>query len=156
MVCTAVVGIHKPTYHGPGRTVARPRGTLSIVTDETEETHLKVYDGDREIRFTGTTLGHASSYPGRDPNKVRWIELSVYKTKGGNYVVAGVGRTNVPGERERRWAHVCEEPEGAIEALHLYDRDGVKYLTRTAREALAQACAQDAALRDAFMVTHIE
>jgi hypothetical protein len=123
------------------------------MTDETEETTLKVYDGDREIRFTGELLGHASS---QRPGKERWIELSIHLTKGGNYIVAGIGRTDVPGERERRWAHVCEEPGGVIEAMHLYDRDSVRYLTRTARECLAQACTRDTALRDAFMVQHVE
>lgn len=114
---------------------------------------LSVYDGDREIRFTGELLGESSS---EKPGKNRWIAMQIFRTSGGKYIVAGCGKTLIPGEVERRWAHVCEEPEGAVEALHLYDRDGVRYMTRTAREALAQACTQDPRLRDAFMVQYVD
>src|SRR4051794_28044646 len=100
------------------------------MTDPTEDDDvLKVYDEDgREIRFRGELIGGATSHR---PGKERWIEMSVHRTEGGNFIVSGVGRTTIPGEVERFWAHVCEEPEGVVEALHLYDRDGVRYLTRT-------------------------
>jgi hypothetical protein len=136
-----------------------PRVTwyLDHMTDETEGqpadmTSVIAEDG-REIRFHGDRLGYASSHWA---GKNRWIEMSIYKTRGGKYVIAGVGCTNVPGEVQRNWAHVCEDPEGAIESLYLYDEDGVRYMTRTAREALTQACAQDPALRDAYMVETID
>lgn len=116
-------------------------------------TRHSVFDGEREIRFEGERLGHSSSHR---PQKERWIEMALFKTRGGKYIVSGVGMTTIPGETERHWAHVCEAPEGAIESMHLIDRDGVKYLTRTARTTLLQACAADPALRDAYLVETVD
>jgi hypothetical protein len=114
---------------------------------------LSVSDGDREIRFEGVLLGESSSHrSGKD----RWIEISIHKTNGGKYVVAGTGCTSVEGETERHWAHVSETPQGCLESLHLYDNDGVRYLTRTAKVALAQACALDEKLRDSYMIQTID
>jgi hypothetical protein len=114
---------------------------------------FSVSDGEREMRFEGVLLGASSS---ARPGKDRWIEMSIHKTNGGKYIIAGVGKTNVQGETERHWAHVAETPEGAIECLHLYDGDGVRYLTRTAKIALASACAQDEKLRSAYLVETID
>lgn len=112
-----------------------------------------VNDGDREIRFEGELLGASSSHR---PGKPRWIEISIFKTNGGKYIVAGIGRTTLDGEDERNWAHVSETPRGCLESLHLYDSDGVRYLTRTAKVALAAACSLDEQLRDAYMVEVID
>lgn len=112
-----------------------------------------VYDGERQLQFAGALLGHASSARG---GKSRWIEISLHKTNGGKYIISGVGRTTVKGETDRRWAHVSDTPQGAIECLHLFDSDGVRYLTRTAKLALADACAQDERLRDAYMFEVID
>lgn len=112
-----------------------------------------VYDDDRQFQFSGTLLGHASS--GR-AGKSRWIEISLHKTNGGKYIVSGIGRTTIKNETERRWAHVSDTPQGAIECLHLFDSDGVRYLTRTAKIALAEACSLDERLRDAYMIEVID
>ena len=49
-------------------------------------------DGARRIRFEGIELASSSSeYPG----KPRWIEFTLYKTKGGQYVLYRVGRSYV-------------------------------------------------------------
>lgn len=114
---------------------------------------VSVYDGEREIRFHGSLLGHSSSHR---PHKDRWIEMFIYRTRGGKYIVAGIGKTNIPGETERHWAHVCEAPEGAVESMHLIDSDHVKYLTRTARETLLEACDHDEELRQAYLVEIVE
>lgn len=112
-----------------------------------------VYDGERQLQFAGQLLGHASS--GRS-GKSRWIEISLHKTNGGKYIVSGRGCTTVSGETERNWAHVSDTPQGAIESLYLFDSDGVRYLTRTAKIALTDACALDERLRDAYMVEVID
>lgn len=112
-----------------------------------------VHDGEREYQFEGVVLGESSSHrSGKD----RWIEISIFKTNGGKYIVAGVGKTTVTGETERHWAHVADQPEGCIESLHLYDGDGVRYLTRTAKVALATAITLDDRLRAAYLVETIE
>lgn len=117
------------------------------------ESHVVLGDEEREIRFVGEILGSASSF--RD-DKERWIEMTIYRTRGGKYVVAGVGKTTVQGETERNWAHVIEEPIGVIEAMYLRDRDGVWYLTRTAKTAIERACSLDPRLRDAYRVEVVD
>lgn len=124
----------------------------ATVTAMTDDAHV-VFDGEREIRFRGVLLGESSSH---QSGKTRWIELSIYRTTGGNYIVAGVGRSTVPGETTRCWAHVCESAQGALESLYMYDGDQVRYLTRTAKEAITTAMADDAALREAYLVETVD
>lgn len=51
-----------------------------------------VRDRGRLIDFEGTMLGSGSSF---SQGKPRWFEVSIYKTVGGKYVVAGAGRSRV-------------------------------------------------------------
>lgn len=105
----------------------------------TMQKHLVEDDG-RNITFTGEELAHASSdYAG----KVRWIEFTLFRTRGGSYVLHRVGRSRKEGETDRHWATVSETAAGVIETLYLKDDDGVWYLTNVARTLL-----HDAALRD--------
>jgi hypothetical protein len=101
----------------------------------------------RELEFEGTLLGSASS---RRDDSERWAEVEIYRTVNGRYIVAGFGKTLRPGERERRWAHVCEEAVGVIETLYREDSDGVRYLTRVNREAIREAACHDDELARAF------
>lgn len=124
-----------------------------MTTDATDDTQHSVYDGDRELQFVGRLLGMASS---EAPGKARWAELRLYRTRSNRYILAGTGRTRVPGESERRWAHVSETPQGIIESLYMYDNDNVKYLTRLARNVLDQAMLHDQDLARAFRVEVID
>jgi hypothetical protein len=54
-----------------------------------------VTDADGNVTFTGDLLGHASSKPAWGDDALRWTEISIYKTQGGQYVVHKVGRTTV-------------------------------------------------------------
>lgn len=47
----------------------------------------------RVTRFTGTLLSHQSSR--REDDQLRWTEISIYRTDGGNYIVHKVGRSRV-------------------------------------------------------------
>lgn len=51
-----------------------------------------VSDQGRRLDFEGKRLGSGSSF---SDSKARWFEVEIYKTIGGNYVVAGVGRSRV-------------------------------------------------------------
>lgn len=107
---------------------------------------------DREVSFIGQLLGTASSFR---PSKDRWFELSIYKTEGGNYVIAGAGKTTVSGEDDRCWVKISETAVGAVEALHQYDDDGVRYLTHVARTALEESCLLDEALCAEFKLQRV-
>src|SRR4029078_8858971 len=75
-----------------------------------------VQDRDHEIQFDGELLAEISS---RTDDKKRWIELRLFRTVGGSYVLAGTGMSIVDGESNRRWAEISDEPEGVIEFLYL-------------------------------------
>ena len=110
-------------------------------------------NGEQSFNLRGWLLGSASS---RTAGKVRWSEISIYKTVGGSYVVAGCGRTVAAGEDDRYWAQVCERPQGVIERLHMFDRDGSRYIPHTSKIALQQARDADRDLDQAFLVQTVD
>ena len=112
-----------------------------------------IRDRERLIEFSGTMLGSASSDTG---NKVRWIEISIYMTEGGKYIVSGVGKTSVEYETDRPWAHVCTTAKGVIKVLTMSDKSGTEYLTNTARDAIDQCCMVDSDMRDAYYTETID
>ena len=123
---------------------------------------IEVKNRARTIAFTGELIAEAKSVPKKVGSSSlgelgeRWTETRIYRTSGGNYVVAGVGKSTVPGETDRPWAHVSESAEGVVESLHAVDADGVRYLTHVNTDALEQAGAVDPDIRAAFMHERIE
>lgn len=115
-------------------------------------TQHDLLDGDKRVRFTGLELASQSSFA---QGKPRWFELKIYRTEAGSYVISGAGRTTVPGEKDRCWVKVAGTAAGAVEALHQYDDDDVRYLTRVAQDALTQACELDDELCAEYQVQHI-
>lgn len=126
---------------------------IATTTPDTpiEETQVTTYtlkrDGDRNVVFDGLLLGEASS---QRQDQDRWFEARIFKTVGGTYVVAGVGRSTRLGETDRCWAETCATGAEVIGFLTRTDDDGVEYLTRTARDALTAAADLDDGIRDAF------
>lgn len=112
----------------------------------------EVCDEGRMIQFTGRALASVSS---ERPGKTRWIELALYITQAGSYVLAAVGKSTEPGEVDRPWVQVSDEPQGIIERLHLYDEGGARYIPRTSRELLVQAGRSDTAIARAFATERI-
>lgn len=110
-------------------------------------------DGDNEVTFFGERLATASSH---HPGKPRWFEVTIYRTETGKYVIAGAGKSAVAGETDRCWVKVSETASGAVEALHQYDDDGVRYLTNVSREALNSACAADDELCQEYRLQRIK
>jgi hypothetical protein len=102
---------------------------------------------DRKIQFVGEVIGSATTHA---PSKERWAEVQIFRTEGGSYVVAGVGRSTISGETDRRWAHSSGTPDGVIEALYLYDDDDVRYLPHVNKRALQQAAKNDRPISEAF------
>ena len=111
-----------------------------------------VPDRDREIQFDGELLGEISS---RTAIKERWIELALYRTDAGSYVLAGIGRSTVPGEHDRKWAEISDEPDGIIEFLYLTNDHSQRFLPNTARQLLTQAAKVDEKIRQAYFTQHV-
>lgn len=134
-------------------------------------------DGKRDLEFEGCQLSHASTYANGAP---RWFELTLYRTRAGKYIAAGVGRSDVEGETDRYWARVASDPEDLVHVLERdemkceecgnsgkkhgkcprcgstdFRRTGARYLSRTAQIALDLAAHEDDAI-DAAMVETVE
>lgn len=110
--------------------------------------NITVHGRDRDIAFYGELIGEATSYV---EGKQRWAEVRLYRTDTGAYVVAGVGRSTLPGETDWRWAEVCPSAEYAVDKLHVHDRANDEfYMPPTNRIALENAIVRDSGLREAY------
>lgn len=52
----------------------------------------QVQDGSRTLKFDGALLAFSTSYR---PGSPRWVEFSLYRTVGGQYVLSRVGETTL-------------------------------------------------------------
>jgi hypothetical protein len=128
----------------------------------TDMTYRRIDSEDADgnpITFEGRELGHASSK--RASHQPRWMEMTIFQTHGGHYVLEIVGMSNVPGDVTKQRAHVFENPEDVIEKMHSTHtcnvdcpspcpQVGRRYLTYTARECLFQAMEVDRGLNRAW------
>jgi len=95
-----------------------------VDNDNDKENDMKEYIVQRsnaaDLRFNGEIVAHTessannasgSSYSGQTG---RWSELTLYKTAGGKYVCAQIGRTQWQGEHDRYSGDVCETVQDVI------------------------------------------
>jgi len=101
-------------------------------------------DGDAKLRFVGEFVAQATS---RAVNAPRWTDHELYRTNGGKYVLATIGRTDRADERERHAAFVCATPVDVREAL----RRGNGRLTNVAKALLTAAEVHDPAFLDVLV-----
>jgi len=123
------------------------RATVSPMTER-----LEVQARDKAFSFIGELLGSATS---KTRGKPRWSEVYIYKTSDGEYVIAGKGCSSVPSEKDLTWAHVCGTPAAAVEQLHQYDDDDIRYITALSKRALFDAGDKDPALLAAFRTENL-
>lgn len=100
--------------------------------------HTVERDGERDLRFEGKLLAGASDREHSGPRNTRWTEIKIYKTAGGQYVVAIVGRTLWQDEFDTHDAIVCKTAGDVLAALsgdHGYLSLGAKNALREAAEA---------------------
>ena len=114
--------------------------------------HYQVRDGQRVMVFDGRRIARVSSHT---KGKQRWIELALYVTEAGTYVLHGCGRTIIPGEVDRSWVQLADDPEGIIDRLYLLNDTGAKYIPNTSRRLLEVASLHDARVRSAYTVQHV-
>jgi hypothetical protein len=55
-------------------------------------------------------------------------------------------------EKPIYWAQVCQNADGALESLAMYDQDGARYFTHVARKLIRDAAKHDMPIRDAYYV----
>ena len=117
-------------------------------------TVYRLRDRGRELDFEGELLASESSYA---PGKTRWLEVAIYKTVGGSYVVAGIGRSTRENESDREWAQSSTKANAIIERLKLRDDDGVWYIPATSLRAIKRAAELDEGIYEALYASeHID
>jgi hypothetical protein len=96
----------------------------------------EVRHGDGVIRFEGDKIATVSA---ELPSKPRWTEFTVYRTTAGEWILEGVGRSRVPGESDRSWSVISDDPIDIVDAITGSDT------SRLARRLLAESLARLAA-----------
>lgn len=101
------------------------------------------------LAFEGRELAFVSSQRVSQP-KDRWLEMRIFVTRAGSYVLEVVGQTSRPDEMVKARAKVFTDPAALIESLYKTDDSETRYLTYTARELMDIAAEHDAQLREAW------
>lgn len=109
---------------------------------------LRVRDGFETI--TGVLLGEASTYrPHKQANGKRWLDMKLYKTSDGEYVVYTIICSGIEEENRYRIRRT-RSAFAVIEFLTLL-REGKPYLPRDAALLLAEAANLDSDIREAYV-----
>jgi hypothetical protein len=100
---------------------------------------FKVRNGETVITFDGVKVAHVSA---ELPSKPRWSEFDLYVTSFGEFVLQGVGRSRVPGESDRAWAVISQDPVDVLDSIVGAD------VSRLAKRLIAESLV---ALRDTLV-----
>ena len=86
-----------------------------------DQEHKLTRDGNIPLAFRGSLVAEAGDkwHGGKERN--RWIDLRLYRTRAGAYVVERVLRTMWQGEQDVHEAVVCESAEVVVEAIRGWD-----------------------------------
>jgi hypothetical protein len=102
---------------------------------------FEVRNRESVITFEGVKLAHVSA---ELPSKPRWSEFDLYLTTFGEFILQGVGRTRVPGETDRHWTVISQDPVDVLDSIVGND------VSRLAKRLIAESLL---ALRDTLAVT---
>lgn len=112
-----------------------------------------VFDESRQLHFTGTLLGEATTH---ETEKRRWTDMALYRTAGGSYVLHIIGRSSVRGEVDIHSGRVCEDAAAVVLSLHRTDDNGVQFLSTVARDLLHAAAQLDYDIAEEYGTQHID
>ena len=96
-------------------------GTVKIGEIEMEE-FLVVRDNSPDLRFAGERIAYAAASTEEDldinpSNDSRWIEISVYATQAGQYIVSHEHFSRWQNERNKHFAAVCDDKNAIVDQL---------------------------------------
>jgi EXLDI family protein len=77
------------------------------VKELTMQQYRLAREGKVDLLFNGEEIVSLSSKD-EDPEKLRWRDLTVYRTEKGKFVIYDVGHSQIEGERTKRRAWVCD------------------------------------------------
>ena len=83
-------------------------------------------DGNTTVQFNGEHIAHVSS---DSPSKQRYTEFDLFISENDEWVLQGVGRTKIDGEKDRYWTIVSSDPNDVLEALWVKSRATRKLLS---------------------------
>src|SRR5690606_33720056 len=91
-------------------------GTVGPMTNGTNRRfELEDVNG-QPLRFDGELLAQVTSQRADRP-KPRWMEMRIFRTAGGNYVLEIIGQTSIEGEAIKARAKVLATATELIDAL---------------------------------------
>lgn len=102
---------------------------------------FEVRNGASVIAFEGVKVAHVSA---ELPSKPRWSEFDLFITTHGEYVLQGVGRSRLPGESDRWWSVISQDPVDVLDSIVGQD------VSRLAKKLIAESLL---ALRDTLAPT---
>lgn len=110
-----------------------------------------------DLSFDGTLLGEATT---RQRGDSRWLDLRIYRTSTGRYVIEEAGATT-DDPRPRAAVTVVDGPTGVRRALTKQGEprdparagETVEYLTNVALDALDEAADRDPAIAEVIVDT---
>lgn len=82
-------------------------------------------DGNTTVQFDGEHIAHHSS---DSASKQRYTEFDLFISTSDEWILQGIGRTKVKGEKDRYWAVVSADPNEVLEALWVKSRAARKLL----------------------------
>lgn len=89
----------------------------------------EVRNGAKVLSFEGTEVAFVSA---ELPSKDRWTEFKLFMTDNGEWVLSTIGRSRVPGEKDRCWAVLTDDPSEWIDSISGNE------MSRLAKKLLAQ------------------
>ena len=122
--------------------------TTTVETPKNVKHALRTRDGYEQI--IGRLLAEASTYrPHKQANGKRWLDMKLYKTSDGEYIVYTIICSG--NEDENRYKiRRTRSPFAVVEYLTLI-REGKPYLPRDAALLLAEAANLDDDIREAYV-----
>lgn len=96
-------------------------------------------DGNTTVQFSGEHVAHVSS---DSPSKQRYTEFDLFISESDEWVLQGIGRTKMKGEKDRYWSVVSADPNDILEALWVKSRAARKLLSE-AMSYLAECVCED-------------
>lgn len=112
-----------PCCNRAAGTCQRTAGDKDKDNDMSEKTYIIKRDGQLPLRFKGILIVETANRHHSGDRANRWLELTLYRTDSGKWVIAAVRRTCWDGERDRHGACVCISAQGVVDWLRS-DGDG--------------------------------
>lgn len=82
--------------------------------DEEDEVHEVINSDGSVLRFTGELVAKVSAEIAEKP---RWTEFELWLTSFNTWVLQGIGRSRVKGEKDRFWYVVTSDPADWLDKI---------------------------------------